>query len=171
MHLIGQEILHVPAFLDGLADETGGYLYLRGVEKQNVGMAGVGARVEAVAPVNIEFVVIQQHLVVLPLVKGGENIGAGDQYEPVIGVLFLQADDRIDGVGRLGHLELDVAGPEARVVFHRELYHHVAVMVGQQAFLVFQRVVRRNNEPDIVQIGKGVHITGNDQVPGVDRVK
>lgn len=46
-----------------------------------------------------------------------------------------------------------------------------AVVVAGKRLLLFERVVGRNDHPDLAEVGLGCHVIGNDQVPDVNRIK
>ena len=77
----------------------------------------------------------------------------------------------MDGIAGLGKMKFYVCDVELVVVGHSCFNHVIAVELVEQSFCRLERILRRNDEPYLVEVRGLRHDVGDDEVPDVDRVE
>ena len=121
--------------------------------------------------INVKLIEFKQLFPVLPAVKSWKDIGAGDHYKFASGIFFLQISKCMDGVGGTGKIKFNIGGFKTIIIGNSFVYHAQPLVFGQQAAALLQGILGRYHKPYFIQVAEFQHIAGNDQVPGMNRVK
>lgn len=118
-------------FFGLFANVCGGYLQKRGLYDRDPCAVCFGD-VEAGALVYDYRVLTYELLKVLPAMDVLEAVGAHDDGKLLQREFFRQVSECIDGIRRLGQVELDIARAELRVVLYGEVHEVEAVVLVKQ---------------------------------------
>jgi len=162
---------HIAAFLDALADEGGRNLQDRGFHDGYRRIIGKVAAVVALSGENEEFVIVEDFLVVAPMLEVLEAVHAADENKLAIRVLLRERVQGVDGVGRSGQVHFNIADAETRVVGHGQLHHFQTLVVVEQFGFLLQRVLWRDHKPQLIQIGEFDQIVGQHHMAVMDGIE
>ena len=89
----------------------------------------------------------------------------------MIWMAFTQIGKGIDGIARLWHGKLHIAGSKMEIIFYGELYHSEPIKLVNQGFTLLQRVLRTDYKPHLIQLASIIDGIGNNQVPDMNGIK
>lgn len=117
LHLIRQQVFYRMSFLNGLADKSGGDIQKRSFDGFDFGMLkpfGISR-----AGIDKNLVIVQNGLMVFPLLEVGQIIRTKKQTKLMLWMLVAQISERIDRIAWLGHPKLNIAGPKVEMIRYR----------------------------------------------------
>ena len=171
VHRWRQHVLHALACMDAAADEGGRNVNVGGVDQMDVARQVKGRCVVAGTRIDVQRVVLEDELGILPLGDIGQVVLAHDDAELLVGIHLFQLQQSVYRVGRVGEVKLHIAHSETGVVLHRQVHHVQPVVRLQQVLPLLERVVRRYDKPHLFQVAVLSHVFGNDQVADMDGVE
>lgn len=89
----------------------------------------------------------------------------------MLGILLRKIGQRIDGIAWTGHMKLHITGPKVKIIRYSQLHHAQPVKFMDQRFSLFQRILRTDHKPDLIQVRSVVNRLRNDQMTKVDGIE
>ena len=108
---------------------------------------------------------------VFPPRKAFEAVAAKDDNEFLIRRFFRKMNKGMNGITGPGEMEFNIGNFKLVIIINGCPHHIIPVEFMQQSFARFQRVLRRDDKPDFVEISCLYHDIGNNHVPRMDGVK
>lgn len=171
VHRIGNQITYRLPVPDTVSDKGGRDIHHRRIHEFNIRMRLKSGWLRAGPRVYIESVVLEDSLVVFPLYEIDQVILAQDDLELPFGVFFRKVDERMDGITGTRQVKFDVGRFDVVIIIDSGANHVEAVEVAEKSFAGFERILRGNDEPHLVQIGGFRHDIRDDQVADMYRVE
>jgi len=164
------DVLFIP---DAFANECGGNFHNWCVDQVDSGMVFKQwiIRFSRKSWIYVNLMILEDYVIIFPFVQRLEVVFAHNECEFVLREFVLQMRERMHRIIGLLQSEFDIGRLDFWEILGGQVHEFEPQVVAQKRLFFLERIVWRDDHPDLIQAGEFRHVVGDDHVADVDGIE